>query len=110
MEEKEIIIGKAVVIFLKELTATLFQKEYFGFLETAEDYVNDLIDGMYMQLYSENHYEAPAALKHYGNYYVKIKGSKRTTWYVFFDKNESRYFIEFITNNHTPHSAYLNKL
>lgn len=31
MEEKEIIIGKAVVIFLKEVTTTLFQKEYFAF-------------------------------------------------------------------------------
>ncbi|MFT4092090.1 MAG: hypothetical protein QM640_00530 [Niabella sp.] len=110
MEAKEIIINNAVVAFLKKLTTTLYQKEYFGFLETTENYVNDLIDGMYAQLLNDKYHETPGELKHYGSYYLTVKGGKRTTWYVFFDKNENRYVIEFITNNHMPQSAYLNKL
>lgn len=106
---EEIIISYEVRAFLKELTFILHQKEYFGFLGTSEIYVNSLIDGI-LQLPGTLHYETPQELKKYGNYYVKIKSNKRTTWYVFFDKSENRFLVEFITNNHTPQSAHLNKL
>jgi len=111
MEEKEIIINTSVRAFLKDLTSKLYEEEYFGFLENAEAYVNSLIDGIYTQLHKEIlHHETPEELNRYGSYYVKIKSTKRTMWYVFFNKSGNRYLIEFITNNHTPQSAYLNKL
>ncbi|MFT4205137.1 MAG: hypothetical protein QM610_14625 [Chitinophagaceae bacterium] len=56
------------------------------------------------------HNTTPPALSQCGNHYIKIKASKRTMWYVFFDKSRNRYLINFITNNHAPESAYINKL
>lgn len=106
---EEIIISYRVRNFLRELITILYQEEYFGFLESAEEYVNNLIDEI-LQLSLKTHHHTPEQLKKYGSYYVKIKGSKRTMWYVFFEKHENRYLIEFITNNHTPLSEYLNQL
>jgi len=111
MEAKEIVLHASVISFLEELTTTLYQEAYFGFLETAELYVNNLIDGIYGLLSGEGLYHTtPDALKHYGSYYTKIKSNKRTTWYVFFDKRGYRYYVQYITNNHTAQSAFLNRL
>jgi hypothetical protein len=59
MEEKEVVISQTVIVFLKELTNVLYQKEYFGFLEMAESYVSDLFDSIYVQIHSENYYKTP---------------------------------------------------
>lgn len=110
MEKKEIIIPKTVDTYLKKLTTELHRKGYFNYLEAAEIYVNDLINEMRNDLFIGLYHETPQELKKYGNYYVKIQGSKRTTWYIFFDTNRNRYIIEFVTNNHMPESGYFNNL
>ena len=35
------------------------------------------------------------------------KSNPRTTWYIFFDKEDNQYLITFITNNHTEIAKYL---
>jgi len=107
---QKIIVKKEVLLFLDELITTLVESEYFGFAESAKDYVNKLYDAIYNDLPGLMHHVTPDKLKQYGSYYAKIKSNKRTTWYVFFDKRSNRYFVEFIANNHTPHSAFLNRL
>lgn len=107
---KEVVIKNDVLQFLDELVTVLFQKEYFGFLESAEEYVIHLYDTIYNDLPTLKHHPSPKELEQHGKYYVKIQRNKRTTWYIFFDKMGNRYLIEFITNNHSPQSAYLNLL
>lgn len=106
---EEIIISYEVRNYLIHLTNILYQRGYFGFLETAEEYVNNLIDEI-LQLPSQAHHETPNELKKYGTYYIKIENNKRTMWYVFFEKNHQRYLIQFVTNNHAPQSEFLNRL
>lgn len=106
---KIVLIKAEVILFLDELVTLLVEKEYFSFPKNAEIYVNKLYDAIY-DLPSLKHYETPQELIRYGKYYVKIKGSKQTMWYVFFDKMDNRYLVEFITNNHSPQSECLNKL
>ncbi len=108
--EKIIFVSPGVSNFLKQLVWVLYSEEYFGFEEDANRYVSRLRDAIYNDLPHLTHYQTPPQLKKYGNYYAKLKGSRRTMWYVFFEKKENRYLIEFITNNHAPQSAYLNKL
>lgn len=110
MGQEKIIISRSVEDFLKSLVLTLYHEEYFSFVESAEEYVNRIYDGIYTGLPQSTHHQTPPELTKYGNYYVKLKGSKRTMWYVFFDKSGNRYIIEFITNSHTPQSTFLNKL
>jgi hypothetical protein len=108
--EKIIFVSSDVVAFLKQLVWTLYSEEYFGFEESAHEYVEKLRKTIYNDLPGLIHYETPQELRKYGRYYVKLKSNKRTMWYVFFDKYENRYLVEFITNNHAPQSEYLNAL
>lgn len=108
-KEEIIIYSSSVRTYLIELIAILYEKEYFGFEESAHQYVEQIRQSIRTDLPQEiNHRTVPKELKHYGKYYIKIKGSNRTTWYVFFDKMDSRYFVEYITNNHTPQGAFFN--
>lgn len=38
------------------------------------------------------------------------KAGKRTAWYVFFDKKDKRFYIEYITNNRVSKAAFLKGL
>ncbi|MBX3162930.1 MAG: hypothetical protein KF900_00485 [Bacteroidetes bacterium] len=107
--EEVIHITRQLVFYLNDLVDTLYKEEYFGFEESAHEYVERIRNSIYTDLAKLTHHEAPAELKRYGKYYVKIKGSKRTMWYVFFDKIDNRYIVGFITNNHVPQGAYFNK-
>lgn len=108
--EKIIVVYPNVIEYLNKLIWILYNNDYFIFEENAHEYVKRLKDAIYNDLLILKHYNTPDQLKPYGNYYVKIKGSKRTMWYVFFDKNKNRFLIQFITNNHTPQSEFLNNL
>ncbi len=105
---KKITVSSQALLFLDELVTTLVQNEYFGFLDTSLEYVNQIYDFIENDLTNVIHYPTPKELLKYGKYYAKLKVNNRTTWYVFFDKMDNRYFIEFITNNHTPQGAFLN--
>lgn len=107
---KEIAFKNEVLLFLDELIISLVEKEYFGFIESAEAYVNHLYDAILKNLPKPNPHKTPEQLIHYGKYYIKIKANRRTTWYVFFEHSQNRYLVQFITNNHTPQSEYLNQL
>ncbi|MBX3165107.1 MAG: hypothetical protein KF900_11570 [Bacteroidetes bacterium] len=108
--KKIVHIKNDVVRDLDELITTLFKEEYFGFLEDAEDYVNNLYDRIRDELPNITQNTAPEKLKRFGKYYAKLKSNRRTTWYVFFNQQENIIVVKFITNNHTPQGAYFNNL
>ena len=109
MGEVKIIYAPNVRLFLIELIAILYEKEYFGFEASAHEYVEKLREAIRIDLPQEiNHRTVPKELKHLGKNYITIKSNNRTTWLIFFDKMDNRYFIEFITNNHSQQASFLN--
>jgi hypothetical protein len=95
---EKIILDDLVKIKLRELTSTLFEEEYFGFVFDAENYVNNIVDFIF----------TIPTLKHkrtsytkYGSYYCKYKHNHKTTWYITFDVDDDTYLILNITNNHS---------
>lgn len=110
MEKSNITYGKLVKILLLELVEILYYKNYFTYYETSEEYVDKIYFEIDNHLPTQKHYLTPTRLARRGKYYAKIKGSKRTVWYVFFDKKDNRYFIENITNNHVASASFLNGL
>ena len=83
---------------LNELIQTLYEEEYFGFIESAQEYIDKIIDFIYTiptqrQRLTKN--------KIYGNYYCTYKHNNKTSWYIFFDKEDDIFLATFITNNHT---------
>jgi hypothetical protein len=107
---EEIIIEDGVHYFLQELVQKLYKEEYFGFEETAHKYVDKIYDFIYTELPKNTHKSTPKRLIKHGKYYTMYKAGKRTAWYVFFDKKDKRFYIEYITNNHVSKAAFLKGL
>jgi hypothetical protein len=107
---EEIIISKDVELFFHDLVDVLYENEYFGFRESAKEYVDKIFEFIYTELPKAKHKPTPEALLKHGPYYTKYSAGKRTAWYVFFDKKDNRYLIEYITNNHVTKASFLNAL
>jgi hypothetical protein len=94
--------------YLNSLIFVLHEKEYFGFRESAREYVIELLEDMTKNLPIRQHKLAPERYARYGEdlHYASFARNKRTTWYAFFTKYQDEsgdtiYLIRYIGNNHT---------
>jgi hypothetical protein len=46
----EVIFTSNVISYLDDLIITLYKKEYFGFLESAEEYISNIYDAVSEQI------------------------------------------------------------
>ena len=104
----KIIFSPEVEEYLFELVKILYEKEYFGFRESAVQYVTELIleirDGLGTSLkriapkYGEN------------LHYASFRKNKTTQWFVFFstydNDGEIIYLVRYISNNHMIASLF----
>lgn len=92
--------------YFQELEDILFEKEYFGFEESAVQYVRELIWDIEDTLPMRASKIAPPYFGRYGKnmYYAMFRKSKTTQWYAFFtkyqEKGEMIYLVRYISNNH----------
>jgi hypothetical protein len=100
--------------YLKELIQILYEKDYFGFEDSAIQYVEDLFSDIKNTLPIRVKYPAPSYFERHGEnmYYAVFKKNKNTQWYVFFTiyedySGELVYLIRYISNNHVI-AKYLN--
>jgi hypothetical protein len=86
----------------------LYEGEYFGFKESAYDYVDWILNEINTSINRKQKKPAPPHFSKYreGLYYVSYKRNANTTWYVFFSYDSTAYYIYYIGNNHTC-SQYL---
>ena len=95
-----------VLEYIENLVIILYEKEYFGFKETARKYVEELYNDIETNLPTSQYKLAPKYFEKYGKdmYYAVFKRSKHTHWYVFFtiykENKETIYLIRYIGNNH----------
>ncbi|MEO7490865.1 MAG: hypothetical protein ABIU77_27355 [Ferruginibacter sp.] len=94
----KIVILPALESKLFDLVFILHDKEYFGFVETAIAYVDDIIDFIYT-IPKRKHKKTKN--NKYGSYYCSYKKNPATTWFICFDFEEEVYLVKNITNNHT---------
>jgi len=93
--------------YLENLVTTLYQKEYFGFLETSKKYVEDLVDDIKTNLPKRQHKLPTKYFDRYGKdmLYASFRKNKQTEWYAFFSKyiedGNTGYLVRHIENNHT---------
>lgn len=92
-----------VIDYLEELTFKLYEKDYFGFYDAACEYVDKMVDDISSNIHIKAHQKAPAYFNKYGKnmFYISYQPNEQTTWYIFFNVNDDRYLIRYITNNHT---------
>jgi hypothetical protein len=92
--------------YVIELEDILFEKEYFGFEESAVQYVRELISDIEKTLPMRVGKIAPSYFNRYGKgmHYAIFQKNKTTQWYVFYTKyqknNEIIYLVRYINNNH----------
>lgn len=96
----KVIITPKVIDYLDDLVRILYKEEYFGFVESAEDYVSKIYDALDENIKLYTHKITPQKLKYLGFSYIFYKSNKRTTWYIFFKKEDNKYLITSILNNH----------
>jgi len=102
----KVIALRSVIKYMNDLVVILYEKEYFGFKESAKKYVDDLLDDITTNLPAQLRKPAPKYFDKYGKdmYYAVFRKSKNTHWYVFFkinwEKGEEIYKIRYISNNH----------
>jgi hypothetical protein len=91
-----------VIDFLEQLTLELYEKDYFGFYDSACEYVDKIIDDISSNIHIKPSKKAPSYFSKYGKnlVYISYQPNKTTIWYIFFNVNDNRYLIRYITNNH----------
>ena len=92
--------------YLMELINILYEKEYFGFEENAQKYVEELFFDIKTNLPLKLKKPAPPYFDRYGKkmLYATFQKNKATQWYVFFNvyqkDGEITFIIRYISNNH----------
>lgn len=99
---EEIKLEDELINKLNGLAQLLFDKEYFSYLENAEDYVLNIKDFIYT-IPSLKHKRTKN--KKHGAFYCSYKPNRHTTWYITFNTEASHYLIKNITNNHSKNYA-----
>jgi hypothetical protein len=91
--------------YFYELSKILYNNDYFGHLESAEKYIDELFADIENNLHHKQKKKAPEYFSKYGNnlYYAVFKKNNTTQWYVFFETyvEQQTYVITYIGNNHT---------
>lgn len=106
--EKTIIYSPEVKIYFIELIDVLFEKEYFGFSESAEEYVNKIREFIEQKIGFYPSKNTPLELLKFGEMYIRYESNSNTSWYIFYSQVEQTYFIKLISNNHSEYLAGLN--
>ena len=96
----EVIFTPAVISYLDELVVILYKKQYFGFIESAEEYVDNIYDAVPERIKKSPHKKTPKSLEYLGSSYIFYKTNARTTWYAFFEKRNQNYLVTGILNNY----------
>jgi hypothetical protein len=103
----EVIYTSPVISYLNDLVIILYKKQYFGFIESADEYVDDIYDAIPERIKKSPHKKTPKSLQYLASNYIFYKTNSRTTWYIFFEKRDQNYLITGITNNHCSESKEL---
>ena len=98
----EVRFSEEVTFYFNELITTLFEQNYFGFMDSAFQYITDMKDYIEKNIAILPKFPAPPYFSKYqtGMKYITYQSNKRTTWYFFFLQQCNRYLICYITNNH----------
>lgn len=100
---EEVIILPELEDKLFDMVSIFYEEEYFGFLDSDLVYIDNIVNFIY-KIPTLRYKET--ANKTFGEYYCSYKANRNTTWYITFDKQDDRFIVQYITNNHTEEYPY----
>jgi hypothetical protein len=104
---EKVIFKDELLLYFDELIFTLFVQEYFSYEENAKRYVDKIVDFIILEINSFPHKPTPQKLRYLGSYYIFYKANNRTTWYIFFERQDFVFLITGIINNHCEEASEL---
>jgi hypothetical protein len=89
----KVVFDSEVEEYLSQLVDILHSQEYFGFKESAYQYVDNLIDDITGNIQSKVKKPAPEHFYKYGKglQYSVFKKNSNTSWHVFFNYEDDIY-------------------
>ena len=105
-----VIISHAVILYLDELINQLYHKEYFGFIESADNYVDSIYDFIENDIHNFPKKTTPKKLSYLGTHFIFYNSNNRTTWFIFFEIKSNHYYISGILNNHCEEASEIKML
>lgn len=97
----DIIYSSQFIDFINELTRTLHKRKYFGFIENSYNYTDKIYDFIEDNIDKPISKLSPDKFIKFGTFYFKYKANENTTWYIFFDRKDNRFLVNYILNNHS---------
>lgn len=95
---EKIILSKTLKFKLDNLPRVLFEAYYFGFMESAEEYVNKIFDFLNSIPSQPKH---KTCNKKHGEYYARFTvKNKRTIYYLTYDYEGDLYILKNIFTSH----------
>ena len=115
VETNLVVFDENVKLELFELIDILYQKEYFGFLDEAKEYVSNIEQYFKTEIPKLHRLGlSKVAMPYFKNYGENLffatyhRKKTRTTWYAFYEVFNRRYFkVMHITNNYSEDAAYI---
>jgi hypothetical protein len=104
---EKIIFKDHVLDYFDELVYTLFEEDYFSYPENARLYVDKIVDFVILEINSFPHKKTPQKLQYLGSSYIFYNANNRTSWYIFFEKQDTAFLITGIINNHCEEAKEL---
>ena len=102
----KVIIPKEIITYLMDLADTLFEKDYYSYIEYANILIDDILDFIHTLPHAPHYNLSHTAEMRFNRYgrdlqyaFFKRKSSKHTTWYVF-STGKVIDILRYITNNH----------
>lgn len=108
MEKIKIFYKPDVEFYINELIYILYKENYFSYLENAIEYKDNIINFIEQNIATFPSKLTPLFLNHLGSNYIFYKSNSRTTWFIFFEKDENQYLVSYISNNHSEIATFLN--
>ncbi len=102
-----IIYTNDFIKYLDSLVYILYKKEYFGFIESADVYIDKIYEFIEESIETFPPKKTPKELKNFGQNYIFYKSTQRTTWYIFFEKFNNNYLITNILNSNSEEVKFL---
>ena len=102
-----IIFKQSVIQYLDELVLVLYINEYFGYIESAELFVDKLTDYINEHIITFPARKTPLKIKYLGSKYMFYKSNQRTTWYIFFEQKDTNFVITNIINSNSKEVKWL---
>ncbi|TDE29666.1 hypothetical protein E0I61_06695 [Flavobacterium ranwuense] len=69
----KVVFTQHVIEYLDDLVRVLYKKEYFGFIETAEEYVSKIFDAIPENIKFSRQQQIPKALYYLGSNYIFLQ-------------------------------------